>query len=64
MESAAVVRLWSRSVARRGLRYTEYIGDGDCKGHANVVASAPYGPDVNVECVGHVQKRVGHRYVS
>ena len=64
MESAAAVRLWSRSVARRGLRYTEYIGDGDCKGHANVVASAPYGPDVTVvklECVGHVQKRVGHR---
>lgn len=64
MESAAAVILWLRSMERRGLRYPEYIGDGDCKGHASVVASQPYGPDVTVnksECVGHIQKRLGHR---
>ena len=64
MESVAAVELWSTSVEKRGLKYTEHIGDGDCKGHSNVVASLPYGPDVEVvkgECVGHVQKRMGHR---
>ena len=64
MESAAAVRLWSRSIARHGLRYTEYIGDGDCKGHAKVVASAPHGPGVDVvplERVSRMQKHVGHR---
>ena len=51
MYSVAAVRL-----ARCGFRYTKYIGDGDGKGHANVVASATYGPGVDVvklECVGH-----------
>ena len=48
MESVAAVELWSTSVEKRGLKYTEYIDDGDCKGHSNVVASLPYGPDVEV----------------
>ena len=64
MESAAAVKLWGQSVENHGLRYTEYIGDGDFKGHASVVKSAPYGPGVSIEkleCVGHVQKRMGHR---
>ena len=66
MKSAAAVKLWSRrlSVDRRSLRFVEYIGDGDCRGHSNVVAAASYGPDVNIvklECIGHVQKRVGSR---
>ena len=32
METAAVVKIWNRSEALNGLRYTSYIGDGDSKG--------------------------------
>ena len=61
MESEAAKILWCRSVARRGLQYVTYIGDGDCKGHKEVCAAKPYGDLVvqKEECVGHIQKRVG-----
>ena len=61
MESTSVVSLWKRSEEKRGLCYTQYIGDGDSKGYHNVVASDPYGETVVVkeECIGHVQKRLG-----
>ena len=61
MESAAVVAIWTRSEQLRGLRYVGYIGDGDSKGHSQVVKSRPYGDTdvVKEECVGHVQKRLG-----
>ena len=61
MESEAARLLWCRSVEKRGLMYTTYVGDGDCKGHKEVCEARPYG-DVAVtkeECVGHVQKRLG-----
>jgi hypothetical protein len=52
-----------KSIDKRGLRYTHYIGDGDSKAHAEVLKNDPY-PGLIVEkleCVGHVQKRVGNR---
>ena len=61
METEAVKKIWQKSVAKHGLRYTTYIGDGDSKGHAAVRHMQVYG-DIDVvkeECVGHVQKRVG-----
>ena len=61
MESEGVRRLWERSEARLGLRYTEVICNGDSKAYATVCDSQPY-PGIQVvkhECVGHVQKRVG-----
>ena len=62
MESEAAVVLWQRSVARNGLEYHSFIGDGDSKGFSAVNETQPYGPNVTVrkeECVGHVQKRIG-----
>ena len=62
MESEADALLWQRSMAKNGLQYRTFIGDGDSKGFSSVNSAQPYGPDVPVvkeECVGHVQKRMG-----
>ena len=61
METEAVKQLWARSEEVNELKYTTYVGDGDCKGHSAVVEMKPYG-DIGVqkeECVGHVRKRLG-----
>ncbi|KAJ8888006.1 hypothetical protein PR048_007491 [Dryococelus australis] len=47
-----------------GLCYVQYLGDGNFKGFAAVLQNKPCGNNVNIaklECVGHVQKRVGAR---
>jgi hypothetical protein len=64
MEAAGAVVLFQRSERLYDLRYKYFIGDGDSKGYAKVVAAQPYGPTFNIlkkECVGHVQKRMGTR---
>lgn len=63
MEIAGVKAIFHRSEGKLGVRYTQYLGDGDSKGFASVFESKPYG-DVNIiklECIGHVQKRMGSR---
>ena len=63
MESSGAVQIFGRSIPFLGLRYTGYIGDGDSNSYASVVASSPYG-DMTIkklECVGHIQKRMGNR---
>ena len=67
MESVGMQRIFARSVANRGVRYVNFLGDGDCKSYKHVCDSEPYGPDVNItklECVGHVQKRMGKRLIE
>lgn len=62
MEAEGATVMFQRPQAKYGVRYVEYLGDGDSNGYAAVVAQAPYGPDVSIqklECVGHVQKRMG-----
>lgn len=64
MEGAGAVAMFQRSVALHKLRYTEYVGDGDSSSFPEVVNAKPYGDgDVisKLECIGHVQKRVGSR---
>ena len=64
MEAAGAVDMWSQSVDLHKAQYVEFIGDGDCSSYRDVVRSAPYGADVSiekVECVGHIQKRMGGR---
>lgn len=64
MEAAGAVKIFQRSEVSRGVRYTKYLGDGDTKGFQKVVESKPYGNNVKIsklECVGHVQKRLGAR---
>lgn len=62
MEVEGDKRICLRSEAKLGLKYTKYLGDGDSKGFAAVLESKPYGDDIEkLECVGHVQKRLGTR---
>lgn len=64
MESKSAVDIYSRSVQKNNLRYTRYVGDGDTNSFKSVLDSKPYGeekPIEKVECVGHVQKRMGTR---
>lgn len=64
MEVSGAVNIFLRSEETRGVRYTKYLGDGDTKAFLKVKETAPYGDSVNIEkleCVGHVQKRLGTR---
>ncbi|GFX61682.1 uncharacterized protein TNCV_2591251 [Trichonephila clavipes] len=64
METVGMVRIFQRSLSHPSVRYTSYIGDGDSKTFSSITASNPYGEDITVskiECVGHVQKRMGTR---
>lgn len=64
MESEGAVKIFQRSVSSRGVKYIEYLGDGDSKGYNRVVAAKPYGENIDIvklECVGHVHKRMGSR---
>ena len=63
MEAAGLVECFMSSVQDRKLRYINYIADGDSKSYSGIVAKDPYnGKEVKkLECVGHIQKRVGAR---
>lgn len=64
MEVEGAVKIFQRSVTRYGVRYTDYLGDGDSNAYKSVSESLPYGNNVQInklECVGHVQKRMGTR---
>lgn len=64
MEVDGAKTIFQRSVPRYNVRYTEYLGDGDSGAFKSVFDSKPYGENVNItklECVGHVQKRMGTR---
>ena len=66
MESAGIVECFGLSMEKYKLRYTEYLGDGDTKSYHDVVKSDPYnGREVKkLECIGHIQKRVGARLLK
>ena len=63
MEAEGAVAIFKRSVPTHNLRYRWYIGDGDTEAFNKVKNSNPYGDVVpeKLECVGHVQKRLGTR---
>lgn len=61
-----MLSIFQRSVENYSVCYTEFLGDRDSKAHKLIVEQAVYG-DVEVkklECVGHVQKRLGSRLRS
>ena len=61
MDASGLLYIFQKSVEQHGLHYLEFLGDGDSKAHKLLVEQAVYG-DVQVEkleCVGHVQKRLG-----
>ena len=66
MESKGVVVCFKRSVDKYNVRYTQYLGDGDTKSYHEVDKEDPYNgtPIVKLECIGHIQKRVGARILK
>ena len=59
-----VWKLFLRSIEKRKLNYTTFVGDGDtdCFGHVKEELNRIYGDAYVIckaECVGHVQKRLG-----
>lgn len=63
MESKIAVDIFARSEEQYNLRYSRYIGDGDTNSFKSVSDAKPYGDlqVTKIECVGHVQKRMGTR---
>ena len=64
MEAAGAIEIFRRSIDKNKLRYVNYLGDGDSASYSKVEDAKPYGPDFRItklECVGHVQKRLGTR---
>ena len=58
------LRVFLYMSVKNGVRYRNYIGDGDSKAYSGLVNSKPYGDDFSIvkkECVGHVQKRTDTR---
>lgn len=56
--------MFSRSEELYGMKYGNYIGDGDSKTFTAVVNLNLYGDKLTVvknECIEHVQKRIGTR---
>lgn len=63
MESQTMIEIFQRSESLYGVKYINYIGDGDSSTYKAICNSKPYG-DVDIikkECIGHVQKRMGTR---
>lgn len=64
MEVEGAARMFERSYQQHGVRYTQYLGDGDSKAYTTVNNKSIYGelyPIVKLECVGHVHKRMRSR---
>lgn len=61
MEAEGAERIFKRSVENHGLYYTDFYGDGDSKSHPRVAkVYEEVGKSVKkLECIGHVQKRMG-----
>ena len=60
MEVVGAKRVFERSIEKHNLRYTKYLGDGDSKSFASVKSTYPGIEVQKLECVGHIQKRVGY----
>ena len=61
MESEGAKRIWQRSIANYNVQYSEFYGDGDSKAFESVKDVYDDIVVKKLECVGHVQKRVGTR---
>jgi len=63
MEVDAISEMFLRSNELLGVKYENYIGDGDTKTFKMILDINPYDDLVvkKKECVGHVQKRMGTR---
>ena len=60
-EAVGVQRIFERSIEERGVRYTDYYGDGDSKVYSSVRLIYPGIMVKKFECIGHYHKRLGTR---
>ena len=65
MEGAGAIKIFQRSIANRGLKYTTFVGDGDSDTFKVVCEEIDklYGKRYKIvkeECIGHIQKRMGN----
>lgn len=61
MEQAGTKTIFSRSIDKHSVRYTNLLGDGDTKSFSVVKDIYDGHPVYKSECVGHYQKRIGSR---
>lgn len=64
MESSPFMKLYKRTVKKRGLYYDPFIGDGDCSAYRDVTNVNVYGFTKAIgkeEDKGHVTKRMGNQ---
>ena len=59
MEPEGAKRIFERSVEKHSLRYTDFYGDGDSKSFPAVQNVYDGKLVQKLECIGHVQKRMG-----
>ena len=62
MEAAVALRMFERSWVSQGLKYKNMLDNGDYSTYNNIRESKPNGEERipnKLECIGHVQKRVG-----
>lgn len=61
MEADAIVQIFQRSLQLYNTKYTYYIGDGDSKTFSAIIKASIYDDIIpkKLECVGHIQKRMG-----
>ncbi|GFX49697.1 uncharacterized protein TNCV_1637351 [Trichonephila clavipes] len=67
MEVDGMLRIFNRSEKLHNLKCSNYIEDGDTKTFNALSENKPYGDDhliQKIECVGHVQKRMGTRLMK
>ena len=66
MDAAGCIQIFERSVEQYNLQYMEFLADGDSKAYNELTEAPVYGEKVvaRLECVGHVQKRMGSRLRS
>ena len=67
MEARGAFVLWNRSLEKHKMRYVTMVSDGDSKAFSSIASSNPYGdehPVKKLDCMGHVQKRMGKALIT
>ena len=59
----AIIEMFMRSEELHKVKYRYYVGDGDSKTFKGILDHEPYDKFsvLKIECVGHMQKRMGTR---
>ncbi|KAK6967885.1 hypothetical protein BgiMline_027735 [Biomphalaria glabrata] len=68
MEPSGMLAIFNRSAIHNGLKYVNYLGDGDSKSFKTVAEATPPVYDSieikKLECCGHIQKRMDKKLMD